>query len=214
MSTVVAAEFEDLVAIGLEVMIGEDPGLELVARGVSMDDIHGVVEEHSPSVVLLNFGALGGPEEVRDLHEAFPDAHIVVLGSRPTAGDCAHLLSLGATGCLSKDTDAEAILSALHLAAHGMHVLPRSAASGRGTTRLSRRGMPLTEREDDVLELLQDGCTNAEIADRLDIAVETVRSHARSIYRKLGVPSRRELTRVARREPVLVDETRRPLTPV
>ena len=126
MATVVATEFEDLVSLGLEATIGDDPALELVARGVPMSELHQAVETHSPDVALLNFAALRGPE--------------------------------------------------------------------------------------DVLELLQDGSTNAEIADRLKIGVETVRTHARSIYRKLGVPSRRELARVARREPMLVDEARRPLT--
>ena len=72
-------------------------------------------------------------------------------------------------------------------------------------------GSELTAREGEVLELLQDGCTNSEIADALAIGVETVRTHARSIYRKLGVPSRRELARRAQREPVVVDDARRPV---
>jgi LuxR family transcriptional regulator, maltose regulon positive regulatory protein len=62
-----------------------------------------------------------------------------------------------------------------------------------------------------VLELLQDGSTNAEIAHELSIGIATVRTHARNIYRKLGIASRRELTRLARREPVVVDEERRPI---
>jgi DNA-binding NarL/FixJ family response regulator len=49
-----------------------------------------------------------------------------------------------------------------------------------------------------VLQLLQDGATNAEIAHRLSIGIETVRTHARNIYRKLGIASRRELPRFAR----------------
>jgi ATP/maltotriose-dependent transcriptional regulator MalT len=62
-----------------------------------------------------------------------------------------------------------------------------------------------------VLELLQDGCTNSEIAERLQIGIETVRTHARSIYRKLGVASRRDVVQMARQEPVIVDEGRRPV---
>jgi ATP/maltotriose-dependent transcriptional regulator MalT len=52
---------------------------------------------------------------------------------------------------------------------------------------------PLTTREADVLDLLQGVSSNAEIADALHVGVETVRTHARNIYRKLGVSSRREL---------------------
>ncbi|MGH2800057.1 MAG: LuxR C-terminal-related transcriptional regulator, partial [Thermoleophilaceae bacterium] len=69
----------------------------------------------------------------------------------------------------------------------------------------------LTPREAEVLELLQDGATNAQIAHRLSIGIETVRTHARNIYRKLGIASRRELPRLARQEPIVVDADRRPV---
>ena len=93
-----------------------------------------------------------------------------------------------------------------------MHVLPRSAAAAGGVESLSIEGSDLlTPREAEVLELLQDGATNAEIADKLSIGLETVRTHARNIYRKLGISSRRELTRRARQEPVVVDDERRPV---
>ena len=95
------------------------------------------------------------------------------------------------------------IVSAIHLASRGMHVLPRSAAAGGGVDQLGSDGTELTAREAEVLELLQDGRTNAEIATELSIGVETVRTHARNIYRKLGIASRRELSRLARSEPVV-----------
>ena len=60
----------------------------------------------------------------------------------------------------------------------------------------------LTPREAEVLELLQDGATNGQIAQRLSIGIETVRTHARNIYRKLGVSSRRELARLSKPEAV------------
>ena len=69
----------------------------------------------------------------------------------------------------------------------------------------------LTPREAQVLELLQDGATNAEIAHELSIGIETVRTHARHIYRKLGIGSRRELSRLARQDPIVVDGERRPV---
>lgn len=211
MATVVAGKFEDLIAIGLSVLIEEDPNLDLAARDVPMPELETVVAEHSPAVVLLNFGALSGPTDLLAFHQRVPDAKIVVLANRPSASECTQMLSFGATGCLSKETQARDIVNAIHLASRGMHVLPRSAAAGGGVDRLGIEGTGLTTRESEVLELLQDGRTNSEIAEALDIGVETVRTHARSIYRKLGVPSRRELTRMAQREPVVVDEERRPL---
>jgi DNA-binding NarL/FixJ family response regulator len=211
MATVVAGKFEDLVAIGLSRLIEEDPDLELAARDVPLSELESVASKHSPAVVLLNFGALSGPAEVQALHRRLPEAKIVLLANRPTSAECTQMLSFGATGCLSKETQARDIVNAIHLASRGMHVLPRSATAGGGVDRLGMEGSDLTARDAEVLELLQDGHTNSEIGGELSIGVETVRTHARNIYRKLGVPSRRELTRKARQEPVVVDEERRPV---
>ncbi|MEA2365627.1 MAG: hypothetical protein QOE69_1583 [Thermoleophilaceae bacterium] len=209
MATVVAGTFEDLIEIGLSVLIEDDPSLELVARDVPMSEVEDVIAKHSPSVVLLNFSALSGPSDVLLLHKRFPESRIVLLADRPTASDCNQMLTFGATGCLSKETEARDIISAIHLASRGMHVLPRSAAVGGGMGGL--KGTELTARELQVSELLQDGRTNAQIAAQLSIGIETVRTHARSIYRKLGVPSRRELARMAQQEAVAVDDERRPV---
>jgi DNA-binding NarL/FixJ family response regulator len=203
--TVVAAKFEDLVAVGLQQLISEDPNLHLVESGVSLEQIDRVIEDRDPSVVLLNFGTLGSPAQVFQLHQAFPTTRIVVLANRPTAAECNQMLSFGATACLSKETEARDVINAIHLASRGMHVLPRSAASG-GAESLSLQGSDLlTPREADVLELLQDGSTNAQIAHSLSIGIETVRTHARNIYRKLGIASRRELARLTRSDPVIVE---------
>jgi len=211
MATVVAGKFEDLIAIGLSVLIDNDPDLDLAARDVPLPEIESIAANHSPVVVLLNSGALSGPSDVQELTQALPEARVVVLANRPTAAECTQMLAFGATGCLSKETQARDVVNAIHLASRGLHVLPRSAAAGGGVERLGAEGSELTAREAEVLELLQDGHTNSEIAQELAIGIETVRTHARSIYRKLGVPSRRELARMAQREPVVVDEERRPL---
>jgi DNA-binding NarL/FixJ family response regulator len=164
-------------------------------------------------VVLLNFGTLHTPAQVFQLHQAYPETRIVVLANRPTAAECNQMLSFGATACLSKETEARDIINAIHLASRGMHVLPRSAAAGERAATVGIEGAELlTPREAEVLELLQDGDTNAQIAHRLSIGVETVRTHARNIYRKLGIASRRELARLARQEPVVVDDERRPVS--
>jgi DNA-binding NarL/FixJ family response regulator len=211
MATVVVGRFEDLVGIGLRVVIAEDPDLDLVAHDVPLSELESVVARHSPAVVLLNYSALSGPGDLLVLHQRVPDARFLVLATRPSAAECTQMLTFGATGCLSKETEARDVVSAIHLASRGMHVLPRSAAAGGGVDQLGMEGSELTGREAEVLELLQDGRTNAEIATALEIGIETVRTHARNIYRKLGVPSRRELARMAQQEPVVVDEERRPV---
>jgi DNA-binding NarL/FixJ family response regulator len=203
MPSVVSAKFEDLVAVGLRVLISEDPNLELVAAGVPMEQVEEAIGKHSPDVVLLNFGTLRAPADVFQLHQAHPETRLVVLANRPTAAECNQMLSFGATACLSKETEARDIINAIHLASRGMHVLPRSAAAGGGVESLNIDGSDLlTPREAEVLELLQNGATNAQIAHRLSIGVETVRTHARNIYRKLGIASRRELARLTRPDPL------------
>jgi DNA-binding NarL/FixJ family response regulator len=212
MPSVVTGEFEDLVAAGLAMLLDGDPDLDLVAHDVPKSQVREQLTRHSPDVLLLNSAELRAPGELLRLHQAFPSTRIVVLASRPTPDECEQLLSFGATACLSKETKARHIGRAIHLASRGVHVLPRGAARGGGLERLAMRGAELTARETEVLELLQSGATNSQIARELAIGIETVRTHARHIYRKLGIASRRDLARMARREPVVVDERRRPVS--
>jgi NarL family two-component system response regulator LiaR len=198
MPSVISAEFEDLVAVGLRVLISEDPNLELVESDIPMERLERAIERHRPAVLLLNFGTLRAPADVFQLHQDHPETRIVVLANRPTAAECNQMLSFGATACLSKETEARDIINAIHLASRGLHLLPRSAAGGGAGAGLEIQGSDLlTPREAEVLALLQDGATNAQIAHELSIGIETVRTHARNIYRKLGIASRRELARLS-----------------
>ena len=181
-------------------LISEDPNLELLAGGVDLDRLEGVLDEHGPSVVLLNFGSLPNPAMIYQIHQSHPETRVVVLANSPSAAECNQMLSFGATACISKETQGRDIINAVHLASRGMHVLPRSAAASADQP--EEIGLPapdlLTPREADVLELLQEGMTNAQIAHALSIGVETVRTHARNIYAKLGISTRRDLARIAR----------------
>jgi DNA-binding NarL/FixJ family response regulator len=194
--TVLLARFEDLVSAGLRSLIGEDATLKIVASDVHPDRLGAEIVEHEPRVALLNFGGLRAPAEIRRLSCAHPATRLVVLANSPTPGECAQLLALGATACLGKDVEARDVLTTIHLASRGLHVLPH-ATPATATTPL----LPdvLTPREADVLDQLQLGRSNGEIALALSVSVETVRTHARSVFRKLGVKGRRELTTLSRR---------------
>jgi DNA-binding NarL/FixJ family response regulator len=188
--TVLLARFEDLVEAGLRSLIGDDPSLRVVARDVPLAALDAAIAEHAPRVATLNFGSLRSPSEVRRLSGAHPDTRLVVLANHPTPGECAQLLALGATACLGKRVEGRDVLNAIHLASRGLHVLPYAEAATSSAWLLPDL---LTPREADVLEQLQLGRSNAEIAIALSVSVETVRSHARSVFRKLGVKGRREL---------------------
>ncbi len=188
---VIAGEFDDLVARGLKQLLSESRSVELVNGDVPLDRIEDALAADSPAVAVLDFAALPNAAFVYRLHESHPETRVVVLAASPTAAQATQMLSFGAAACLSKETQARDIITAIHLASRGMNMLPRAPA---GNGPVSVGPDLLTPREADVLELLQDGRTNAQIAHELSIGLETVRTHARNIYRKLGVASRRELT--------------------
>ncbi len=186
---VIVARFEDIVSRGLRALIDDDDNLRLVVEGVPHEQLASALTTYAPDVAILNFGSLSSPSELRELHHAFPNTRLVVLANRPTPSECRQMLAFGATACLAKSTEARDVLHAIHLASRGLHVLPPA-----GVTQFAPVGPDLlTPREADVLELLQSGRSNAEIANALHVGIETVRTHTRRIYRKLGVRTRREL---------------------
>ena len=187
--SVALAQFEDIIARGLRVLIDEDDNLKLVASGIEHGQLTAALSEHAPDVALINFGSLSSAAELRDLHRRFPNTRLLVLANRPTTSDSRQLLAFGATACLSKSSEARDVLHAIHLASRGLHVLPPAEPSGPPAPGPEL----LTPREAEVMELLRAGRSNAEIAQELHVGVETVRTHARRIYRKLGVRTRREL---------------------
>jgi DNA-binding NarL/FixJ family response regulator len=199
--TIVSARFEDLVAIGLHQLISEDTNLQLVEDSVELEELEDVLARRLPNVVLLNFGSLPNAAWVYQLHQSSAETRIVVLANRPTAAESNQLLSFGATACISKETQGRDIINAIHLASRGMRVLPRSTSAPSDPAErfdyLAEADI-LTAREAEVLQLLQEGMTNAQIAHELSIGLETVRTHARNIYRKLGIKTRRDLASFAR----------------
>ena len=186
--TVAVAQFEDIVARGLRALINEDDSLELVADGFEHEQLTEVLSANQPDVAILNFGSLSRASELRDLHREFASTKIVVLANRPSASESRQMLAFGATACLAKNTEARDILHAIHLASRGLHVLPPAHPGDQAAG-----PEVLTPREAEVMDLLRAGRSNAEIAQALHVSIETVRTHARRIYRKLGVKTRREL---------------------
>ena len=188
--TIIAAQFEDLISHGLRAILNADTDMELLASDVPMRSLEPTISEYEPDIAIVDYASLRSPIEVHQLHDAQPETRIVLLANGPSQAECTQLLAFGATAVLSKDTPKADLLAALRLALRGTQVVQRPD----GHVEAERLGPDLlTPREADVLELLQAGHSNAEIANKLSVGVETVRTHASSIYRKLGVSSRRDL---------------------
>ena len=189
--TVLLARFDDLLARGLRQVIQSDPNLEIVADGVEHDRLGVVLRAHRPRVAVLDVDALSSLAEVREISERHPDVRLVLLVSRATTEGYAQALAFGASALLGWDTQDRDVLSAIHLASRGLQLSPYVARDLSPPAQLGPE--LLTRREAEVLPMLQEGSSNMEIAVALQVGVETVRTHARNIYRKLGVSSRREL---------------------
>jgi DNA-binding NarL/FixJ family response regulator len=197
--TVVLTRFDDLLAAGLRELIESDPTLAIVAADVEHKRIPVVLRAHRPDVAILDIDALGKLAEVRELSGAYPATRLVLLGSGPTPVEYAQLLAFGASACLGRDIQSRDVINAIHLASRGLQVTPRAPA-GSDSARVVASGL-LSRREAEVLPLLQQGHSNAQIALALRVGVETIRTHARNIYRKLGVSSRRELVALPAPDP-------------
>jgi DNA-binding NarL/FixJ family response regulator len=190
--TVAIARFDDLLALGLQTALEADPSVSIVARDVAPARVANMVRVHRPRVLILDIGSLRDYGEVREITTEYPETRLVLLGQGVSAVESAQLLAFGASACLSANTQVRDLCHAIHLASRGLQLqlIPMSP-SVQCTEPL------LTAREGEVLSLLREHRSNAQIALALGIGVETVRSHARHIYRKLGVSSRRALLAVA-----------------
>jgi DNA-binding NarL/FixJ family response regulator len=185
-TSVAVGRFDDLLARGLRAVIDDQPGLELLASDVTHAQLATILRRRRPRVAILDSASLRNPVEVRALTASYPTTHLLLLADRPSSIECAQLVAFGAAACLAKATQIRDVLNAIHLASRGLQLTPRDGGGGAGA------GL-LTARELDVLAELQQRRSNSQIAADLHISIETVRSHARHIYRKLGVSSRREL---------------------
>ncbi|HET9104923.1 MAG TPA: response regulator transcription factor [Solirubrobacteraceae bacterium] len=196
--TVLLAHFEDLLARGLRSVVDGDRSVVVVADDVAHDRLDVIMRVHRPQVAILDADRLRNLAQVRALVRSHPQTSLILFTGHPTAAEAAQILAFGASACLGRDTQARDVMSAIHLASRGLQLLPRRPLE---TSPPPPPGSQLlTPREAELVVLLKDGSSNAEIAARLQVGVETVRTHARSIYRKLGVSSRLELS--ASRPPV------------
>jgi DNA-binding NarL/FixJ family response regulator len=187
---VVLGRFDDLFARGLRHLLSGDPSIAILAEAIEQGRISVVLRAHRPDVAILDVGALAKLADVRELSLSHPSTRLVLIADELSSVECVQLLAFGASACLGRGTQARDVLNAVHLASRGLQLAPRtSSAAGP----VSAGGQLLTRRESEVLPLLQRGHTNTQIARELHVGVETVRTHARHIYRKLGVSSRSEL---------------------
>ena len=158
--------------------------------------------EERPDVCLLDIHMPGGGvRAAAEITSALPDTAVVMLTASRDDDDLFDALRAGASGYLLKDMDPDRLGAALRGVMDGEAALPRSLAlkvMRQLQTPARRRLLPskgspvskLTSRETEVLELMADGFSTEQIAERLFIGKVTVRTHVSNVLKKLRVPDR------------------------
>ena len=182
----------------------EAHGFEVVGEVGDAAAAIDAAQRERPDLCLLDIHMPGsGIHAAAEISRALPETAIVMLTVSRSDDDLFDALRAGASGYLLKDMDPARIPHALRGVLEGEAALPRSLTARlvdefrhRGRRRIvplkGERGVELTSREWQVLELMKEGLTTAEIAGRLFVTRVTVRRHVGSILRKLRVGSRQE----------------------
>jgi DNA-binding NarL/FixJ family response regulator len=187
------------VAESLKKLINRTQGFEVIGTYPSGEEALELIPKHKPDLVLMDIGlpGLSGIECVRSLKTMLPTLPIVMLTVYDEGEYLFDSLKAGASGYLLKRTTGEKLVEAITEARLGGVPLTRQMA-GKMARYFQQMGATtsemetLTKRERETLVLLAEGFRYKEIADKLGIAIETVREYIRNTYRKLHVSSRTE----------------------
>jgi DNA-binding NarL/FixJ family response regulator len=185
-------------------------GITVVAEATSGREAIELAGFYRPDAVVMDakLPEVDGVEATRTIHDRSPDTCIVLLASEPDDSLGLRALRAGAAGYMSKAVDPEVLPRVLRGAVEGEAAISRRLAMSliesfrrapRGGSGFRPVRSELTDREWEVLDLLSAGAGTEDIARTLVLSTETVRSHLKNLYRKLGVRSREEATEAARR---------------
>jgi DNA-binding NarL/FixJ family response regulator len=202
---------------GLEMVLEEEPDIELVGQASDGAEAVEKAAESLPDVVLMDIRMprSNGIEACRAMKEAAPSAKIIILTISDEEEDLFEAIRAGASGYLLKDIPLDEVAEAVR-AVHGGQSLINPSMAGKllseFATLARRDGEPraqevpapkLTDREMQVLKLVARGMNNRDIAKELFISENTVKNHVRNILEKLQIHSRMEAVMVAVREKLI-----------
>ena len=184
-------------------MFGLAPDLELVGSVENGEDVIEAVKRLRPEVVIMDVRLPGidGISAVKRIHQAVPNVKLVMFSAYGDKRLLSDAIAAGARGYVMKGSPPEDLLRAIRTVTGGKPFVDPSLSPA-----LLMQGMadaPLSEREREILQLLADGMSNADVAQRLFISQETVKSHVRHILAKLEADTRTHAVAIALREAII-----------
>ena len=211
MITVAIIEDNRLVREGIALMLDELPDLKVVLAATTLEVES--LKEAKPRVVLVDIGlqdtdCLRVAETVR---REMVDSEIIVMDLLPVHEEIVQLVNAGVAGFILKDATFEDFVGTIRSVAGGQRVLP-PPMTGTLFSQIARNAVKkgraaaleavhMTAREREVIALIAEGRSNKEIAQRLNIASDTVKSHVRNVMEKLALHSRLQIAAYAHQQP-------------
>lgn len=204
---VLVADDQRVVREGMVTIIGSLPGVDVVASAADGREAVALADSHRPDVVVmdLRMPVMDGVEATAAMAARLPEVKVVVVTTYADDESVLAALGAGAVGYLTKDAGRDDIGRAIAAAVSGQGVLDAQVQQRLVEALRHRTARPdtlpdgLTEREAEVLGLIAEGRTNAEIASQLFVGEATVKTHVNRIFSKTGSRDRAQAAAYAHR---------------
>src|SRR5436853_2793105 len=190
---------------GLDILFGDFGDVELVGQAANGEEALEAVERLQPGVVLMDVRLPGidGISAVKRIHEAAPGVSFVVFSAYGDKRLLSDAIAAGARGYGMKGSPPEDLLRAIRTVADGKPFVDPSLSPALLMTTANNGDQPLSEREREILQLLAEGYHTEEIARRIGLSVETVKSDTKRVIGKLQADTRTHAVAIALRQSLI-----------
>jgi len=193
---------------GLTVMLKKQPDMDVVETVGDGENIIKIMHRFKPEIILLDLGLRNRSSlhSVKLLKKKFPSSKVIIMDLIPTQDDVLEFVQAGVSGFILKDATVSDFLKTIRSVAKGFQILPPNltgslfsqivdhAVNGSNTSAIMD-SVRMTKRERQVIELISEGYTNKEIAQKLHLSTYTIKSHVHNILEKLALRSRVQIAK-------------------